>query len=187
MEQLGGTFARCGAAKASAAQWRDRIVEQRQQASLPEALAGEPLSLEQRMAAAAEGLRDEIANMTQKTARKFARALCVPQAHKSITQDEMRKLQETTATLEDEAKKAALNLAGYRVQSRLTVFAYWCCDRRQRERKALLMSRWVEPIEEEDGRCRTEVILDEAEGQPQRSRWMRRQLRHFYKLIDRLR
>ena len=117
-------------AKASAAQWRDRVVQQRQQASLPEALAGEPLPLEQHIAAAAEGLRNEIAKMTQKTARMFARALCVPRVHKSTTQDELRKLQETTATLEDEAKKAALNLARYRRQSRLTVFAYWCCDRR---------------------------------------------------------
>ena len=61
-------------AKASAAQWRDRVVQQRQQASLPEALAGEPLPLEQHIAAAAEGLRNEIARMTQETARKFARA-----------------------------------------------------------------------------------------------------------------
>ena len=65
-----------------------------------------------------------------------------------------------------------------------SVDAYWCCDRRQRERKALLMSRLVEPIEEEHGRCRTEVILDEAETQPQRSRRMRQQLRQLYKLID---
>ena len=171
-------------AKASAAQWRDRVVQQRQQASLPEALAGEPLPLEQHIAAAAEGLRNEIARMTRKTARKFARAFCVPRGDKSTTQDELRKLQEATATLEDEAKKAALNLAGYRFQSRLTVFAYWCCDRRQRERKALLMSRWVEPIEEENGRCRTEVILDEAERRPQRNRRMRRQLRQLYKHID---
>ena len=123
-------------ANASAAQWRDRVVEQRQQASLPEALAGEPLPLEQHIAAAAERLRNEIAKMTRTTARMFARALCVPRGKRSTTQDELRKLQETTATLEDEAKKAALNLAGYRFQSRLTVFAYWCCDRRQRERKA---------------------------------------------------
>ena len=61
-------------AKASAAQWRDRVVQQRQQASLAEALAGEPLPLEQHIAAAAEGLRNEIARMTQETARKFARA-----------------------------------------------------------------------------------------------------------------
>ena len=123
-------------AKASAAQWRDRVVQQRQQASLAEALAGEPLPLEQHIAAAAEGLRNEIARMTQKTARKFARALCVPREHKSTTQDELRKLQETTATLEDEAKKAALNLAGYRFQSRLTVFAYWCSrDWKQRQRQ----------------------------------------------------
>ena len=46
------------------------------------------------------------------------------------------------------------------------------------------MSRWLEPIEAEDGRCRTEVILDEAEVQPQRSRPMRQQLRLLYKLID---
>ena len=46
------------------------------------------------------------------------------------------------------------------------------------------MSRWVEPIEEEDGRCRTDVILDEADGQPQRSRRMRQQLRHLHKLIE---
>ena len=46
------------------------------------------------------------------------------------------------------------------------------------------MSRWVEPIEEENGRCRTEVILDEAERQPQRNRPMRRQLRQLYKHID---
>ena len=44
---------------------------------------------------------------------------------KLTTQDELRNLQETTETLEDEAKEAALNLAGYRFQSRLTVFAYW--------------------------------------------------------------
>ena len=158
------------AAQTSAAQWRERIVQQRQQASLAEALAGEPLPLEQHIAAAAERLRNEIAKMTQKTARKFARALCVPQGDKSTTQDELRKLQATTTALEDEAKKATLNLASYRFQSRLTVFAYWCCDRRQRERKALLMSRWVEPIEEENGRCRTEVILDEAEAHLQRNR-----------------
>ena len=138
-------------------------MQQRQQASLPEALAGEPLPLEQHIAAAAEGLRNEIGSMKRKIARKFARALCVPRGDKSTTQDELRKLQETTATLEDEAKKAALNLAGYSFQSRLSVFTYWCCDRRQRERKALLMSRWVEPIEEEDGLCRTQVILDETE------------------------
>ena len=71
-------------AKASAAQWRDRVVQQRQQASLPEALAGEPLPLEQHIAAAAEGLRNEIARMTQKTARKFARALCIPRVKKKI-------------------------------------------------------------------------------------------------------
>ena len=128
-------------AKASAVQWRDRVVQQRQQASLPEALAREPLPLEQHIAAAAEGLRNEIAKMTNRTARKFARALCVPRGKKSTTRDELQKLQETTATLADEAKKAALNLADYRFQSRLTVFAYWCCDRRQRERKASLMSR----------------------------------------------
>ena len=40
--------------KASAAQWRDRVVRLRRQASLPEALAGEPLPLEQHIAAAAE-------------------------------------------------------------------------------------------------------------------------------------
>ena len=170
-------------ARISAAQCRDRVVQQRQQGSLPEALAGEPLTLEQHIAAAAEGLRQEIATMTRKTARQFARALFVPQK-KQILQDELRKLQESTATLEDEAKKAALNLAGYRFQSRLTVFAYWCCDRRQRERKAVLMSRLVEPIEEENGRCRTEVILDEAEGQPQRTRRMRQQLRRLHKYID---
>ena len=114
----------------------------------------------------------------QKDCTKVCRCYVRPTGQKqSTTQDELRKLQETTATLEDEAQKAALNLAGYRFQSRLTVFAYWCCDRRQRERKALLMSRWVEPIEEEYGRCRTEVILDEADAQPQRNRWMTRQLR----------
>ena len=112
-------------AEATAAQWRDRVVQQRRQASLPEALAGEPLPLEQHIAAAAEGLRNEIASMNRKIARKFARALCVPQGNKSTTQDELRKLQETTATLEDDAKKAALNLAGYRFKSRRTVFAYW--------------------------------------------------------------
>ena len=93
------------------------------------------------------------------TVRKFARALCVPKVKKATTQDDLRKLQEAITTLEDEAKEVSLNLAGYRFQSRLTVFAYWCCDRRQRERKALLMSRWVEPIQEEDGRCLTQVIL----------------------------
>ena len=55
-------------ANASAAQWRDRVVQQRQQTSLPEALAGEPLPLEQHIAAAAEGLCNEIARMTRKTA-----------------------------------------------------------------------------------------------------------------------
>ena len=64
-------------AQASAAQWRDRVVRQRQQASLAEALAGEPLPLEQHIATTAEGPRNEIAGMTRKTARKFARALCV--------------------------------------------------------------------------------------------------------------
>ena len=52
--------------------------------------------------------------MTQKTARKFARALCVPQTYKATTQDELRKLQETIKQLEDEANQATLNLAGYR-------------------------------------------------------------------------
>ena len=92
----------------------------RRQASLPEALAGEPLPLDQHIAAAAEELRNEIARMTQKTARHFARALCVPQYHKGTKQDELRNLQATIAILEDEAKKATLNLAGYRFQSRLT-------------------------------------------------------------------
>jgi len=172
------------AAKASAAQWRERVVQQRQQASLAEALAGKPLPFNHHIAAAAERLRNEIARMTRKTARKFARALCVPRGDKSTTQDELRKLQETTTALEDEAKTATLNLACYRFQSRLTVFAYWCCDRRQRERKALLMSQWVAPIEEENGRCCTEVILDEAETQPQRSWRMTRQLRQLYKHVD---
>ena len=45
-------------ARISAAQCRDRVVQQRQQGSLPEALAGEPLTLEQHIAAAAEGLRN---------------------------------------------------------------------------------------------------------------------------------
>ena len=62
-------------AKASAAQWRARLMQQRQQASLPEALAGEPLPLEQHIAAAAEGLRNEIARMTQKRAFKLALSL----------------------------------------------------------------------------------------------------------------
>jgi hypothetical protein len=53
-------------AKASAAQCRERIVHQRQQASLREALAGEPLPLEQHIAAAAERLRNEIARMAKK-------------------------------------------------------------------------------------------------------------------------
>jgi hypothetical protein len=168
----------------SASQWRERVLRKRQQGSLPEALAGEPLTLDQHIAAAAESLRNEIATMKRKTAREFAHALCVPRGHKTTTEDELRKLQETTAELEDEAKKAALNLAGYRFQSRLTVFAYWCCDRRQRERKAVLMSRLVEPIEEENGRCRTQVILDEADGQPHRTRRMRQQLRRLHKYID---
>ena len=47
-------------------QWRDRVVTMRQQASLPEAVAGEPLQAEQHIAAAAESLRDEIGRMTQK-------------------------------------------------------------------------------------------------------------------------
>ena len=46
------------------------------------------------------------------------------------------------------------------------------------------MSRLVEPIEEENGRCRTVVILDEAERQPQRTRAMRRQLRQLFRHID---
>ena len=46
------------------------------------------------------------------------------------------------------------------------------------------MSRWVEPNEEETGLCRTEVILDEAERQPQRSRRMRQQLRELFRHID---
>ena len=78
-----------------------------------------------------------------------------------------------------------MNLAGYRFKSRLTVFAYWCCDRRQRETEAELKAHSVEPIEEEDGRCRTEVILDEVDEEPQRTRRMTRQLRKLYKLKDR--
>ena len=56
---------------------------------MPEALAGESLPLEQHIAAAAEGLPNEIVRMTQKTARKFDRALCVPQGDKSTTQGEL--------------------------------------------------------------------------------------------------
>ena len=73
---------------------------------MAEALAGEPLPLEQHIAAAAEGLRNEIAKAPQKTARKFAHALRVPRGDKSTTQGELRKLQDITATLEDETKKA---------------------------------------------------------------------------------
>ncbi len=62
-------------AKASAAQWRDRVVQQRQQASLPEALGGQPLPLDQHIATAAGSLREEIGRMPRKIARKFARAL----------------------------------------------------------------------------------------------------------------
>ena len=69
-------------AKASAAQWRDRVVQQRQQASLPEALAGEPLPLEQHIAAAAEGLRNEIARMPQKNMHE---SLLVPCASHGAT------------------------------------------------------------------------------------------------------
>ena len=107
---------------------------------MPEALAGDPLPLEQHIAAAAEGLRNEIARMTRAIARKFARALCVPRGDTSTAQDDLRKLQKTIETLEAEAKEAALNLAGYRFKSRLTVFAYWCCDRRQRETEDLRLA-----------------------------------------------
>ena len=92
-------------AKASAAQWRDRVVRLRRQASLPEALTGEPLLLEQHIAAAAEALRNEIAKMTFRVARKFACALCVPWNNRSTTQNKLRLLQESTATLEGEANK----------------------------------------------------------------------------------
>ena len=80
-------------AKASAAQWRDRVVQQRQQGSLPEALAGEPLTLEQHITAAGESLRNEIATMPRTSARHFARALCVPRPHKATFLDELRILQ----------------------------------------------------------------------------------------------
>ena len=46
------------------------------------------------------------------------------------------------------------------------------------------MSRWIKPLPEEGGRCRTEVILDEAERQPQRTGAMIRQLRQLFRHID---
>ena len=46
------------------------------------------------------------------------------------------------------------------------------------------MLRWVVPIPEEGGRCRTEVILDEAARQPQRTGATRKQLRQLFRHID---
>jgi hypothetical protein len=166
------------------AQWRARVVQKRQQSSLPEALAGQPLTLDQHIAAAAEELRNQMATMNRKEARLLCHALCVEQKKKATLADELRRLQEATTSLEAEAKEAAVNLTGYRFQSRLTVFAYWCSERRQRERKAKLMLELVEPIEEEGGRCFTEVILDEAESEPRRTPATMRKLVHLQKYID---
>ena len=164
--------------------WRDRVVQNRRQASLPEPLGGEPRPLEEHIVAAAERLQDEIAKMPRQSARKFARALCVKRNKKATVQDELQKLQETIKKLEDEAKQETLNLAGYRFHSRLTVFAYWCCERRQRQTKASAMARFVEPIAEENGLCLAQVFLDEAEGQLRLTQKTFRQLRRLHKHID---
>ena len=94
-------------AKASAAQWRDRVVQQRQQASLAEALAGEPLPLEQHIAAAAEGLRNEIARVTIKTAERFAHALCVKRTGVRSEQDTLQALRKATQEFEKKRSEAS--------------------------------------------------------------------------------
>ena len=124
-------------------QWRDRVVQMRQQGSLPEALAGEPLTVNQHIAAAAEALRTAIATMSRPQLRLPAHALCVKRTAQNTDAQDRLNLQGETTKLEAEAKEEALNLASYRFQSRLVVFAYWCSERRQRERKAKLMKELV--------------------------------------------
>ena len=67
---------------------------------------------------------------------------------------------------------------------RKSVFAYWCTERCTRQRTENLVLELVTAIDEEDGRNHTEVVLDEAEGEPRRRKQTRRNLQHLNKYID---
>ena len=170
--------------KLAPAEWRARAVAKRQQRSLPEAISGQAMTVQQHIATAAEELRRIIAVMTRQKMVAFVQALCLGwHPHTMRMADASAKFQAATKDLEREATEARLNLEEYPFRSRITVLVYWCIQHRQHERTQALIAKYLTP-KDEDETCEAEDILIEAENTSKKTYRLKRRLKKLKAYID---